>query len=184
MIEFARHVCGLANANSTEVDPDAEHRVIYKLQDLLGVDDLGGTMRLGSYACELRPGSRAAAIYGATEISERHRHRYEFNQKYEGCLERIGHGHHRAHARRQVRRDRGGAGPPWFVAVQYHPEFKSRPLTPHPLFDDFVRASLENRAGAGLRWSAPKLPCRARERRALLRTDGLCAPWRRSAARS
>jgi CTP synthase len=143
--EYARNVCGLSSANSTEVDPDTEHKVIYKLQDLLGVEDLGGTMRLGAYTCALKPGSRAAAIYGATEIQERHRHRYEFNKVYEGCLA-----------------DRGmvisGKTPdgkfveiaevpdhPWYVAVQFHPEFKSKPLVPHPLFADFVRASLENR---------------------------------------
>src|SRR5687768_5474465 len=84
--EYARNVCGLAAANSTEVDPDAEHKVIYKLQDLLGVEEMGGTMRLGAYACRLAPGSRAAAAYGATEVMERHRHRYEFNKEYEGCL--------------------------------------------------------------------------------------------------
>src|SRR5688500_14708742 len=83
---YARHVCGLTNANSTEVDPDTEHKIVYKLQDLLGVEDLGGTMRLGSYTCALTPGSLAARIYGTTEIRERHRHRFEFNQKYEGCL--------------------------------------------------------------------------------------------------
>jgi CTP synthase len=142
--EYARNVCGLESANSTEVAPEAEHKVIYKLQDLLGVDELGGTMRLGSYTCALKPGSRAAQIYGAAEVHERHRHRYEFNKAYEGCLT-----------------DKGlvisGKTPdgkfveiaeipdhPWYVAVQFHPEFKSRPLAPHPLFADFVRASLDN----------------------------------------
>jgi CTP synthase len=145
--EYARNVCGLAQANSTEVAPDTEHKIIYKLQDLLGVEEMGGTMRLGAYTCALRPGSRAAQIYGAEEISERHRHRYEFNKAYEGCLT-----------------DKGlvisGKTPdgkfveiaeipdhPWYVAVQFHPEFKSKPLAPHPLFADFVRASLENRRG-------------------------------------
>ncbi len=143
--EFARNVCGMAGANSTEVDENAEHKVIYKLQDLLGVDEMGGTMRLGSYTCQLRPGSRAAQIYGTTEIRERHRHRFEFNKAYESCLT-----------------DKGlviaGKTPdgkfvevaelpdhPWYIAVQYHPEFQSKPLSPHPLFADFVRASLENR---------------------------------------
>src|SRR6202008_1821311 len=85
--EYGRKVCGLRTANSTEVEPDAEHKVVYKLQDLLGVDELGGTMRLGAHPCLLAPGSRASAIYGgATEISERHRHRYEFNKQYESCL--------------------------------------------------------------------------------------------------
>ncbi len=137
--EFARNVCGMAGANSTEVDENAEHKVIYKLQDLLGVDEMGGTMRLGSYTCQLRPGSRAAQIYGTTEIRERHRHRFEFNKAYESCVI-------------------AGKTPdgkfvevaelpdhPWYIAVQYHPEFQSKPLSPHPLFADFVRASLENR---------------------------------------
>ena len=78
-VEYARNVCGLADADSTECNEDTPHKVIYKLRDLLGVDDLGGTMRLGQYACELAPGSLAHRIYGATRISERHRHRYEFN---------------------------------------------------------------------------------------------------------
>jgi CTP synthase len=143
--EFARNVCGLAGANSTEVDPEAPHRIIYKLQDLLGVDEMGGTMRLGSYVCRLKPGSRAAAIYGAAEIRERHRHRYEFNQAYLGTVEDHG----------LVISGKTPDGKfveiaelpdhPWFLAVQYHPEFKSKPLAPHPLFRDFVRASLDNR---------------------------------------
>jgi CTP synthase len=143
--EYARNVCGLAAANSTEVDPDTEHKVIYKLQDLLGVDEMGGTMRLGAYTCQLKPGSRAAAIYGATEVMERHRHRYEFNKEYESCLTQGG-------------LDISGKTPdgkfveiaeipshPWYIAVQFHPEFRSKPLNPHPLFADFVRASVENR---------------------------------------
>jgi CTP synthase len=148
-VEFARNVCGLAGASSTEVDPDAPHKVIYKLQDLLGVEDMGGTMRLGSYVCRLKPGSRAAAIYGASEIEERHRHRYEFNQKYLETVE--------AHGLVVSGKTPDGKfveiaelpEHPWFVAVQYHPEFKSKPLTPHPLFRDFVRASVENRRARG-----------------------------------
>jgi CTP synthase len=144
--EYARNVCGLAGANSTEIEPDAEHKVIYKLQDLLGVEDLGGTMRLGAYECRLTPGSRAAQIYGSTTVHERHRHRYEFNQKYESCLTDGG-------------LTISGKTPdgkfvevaeltehPWYVAVQYHPEFQSKPLHPHPLFRDFVRASYEHRS--------------------------------------
>jgi CTP synthase len=143
--EFARNACGLAGANSTEVDENAEHKIIYKLQDLLGVEEMGGTMRLGSYTCQLLPGSHAARIYGATEIRERHRHRYEFNKAYEGCLSEKG----------LVIAGKTPDGKfvevaelpdhPWYVAVQYHPEFQSKPLVPHPLFADFVRASLDNR---------------------------------------
>ena len=109
--EYARNVCGLATAHSTEVEPDAEHKVIYKLQDLLGVEDMGGTMRLGSYTCHLLPGSRAAAIYGATEIRERHRHRYEFNRHYESCLTQGGMVDLRQDPGREVRGDRGDPRP-------------------------------------------------------------------------
>ena len=143
--EFARNVCGLDGADSTEVDPEAEHKVIYKLQDLLGVEEMGGTMRLGAYPCQLKPGSLAERCYGRSEISERHRHRYEFNQGYEKTLIDGG----------MVISGKTPDGKfveiaelpdhPWFVAVQYHPEFKSRPLSPHPLFREFVRASLANR---------------------------------------
>ncbi len=145
--EYARNVCGLGGANSTEVDPEAEHKVIYKLQDLLGVDALGGTMRLGSYVCELKPGSRAAAIYGATEIRERHRHRYEFNQAYEGCLTQAGLTISGKTPDGKFVEIAEITDHPWYVAVQFHPEFKSKPLAPHPLFADFVRASVENRQG-------------------------------------
>ena len=139
-VEFARHVCGLTDADSTECREDTPHKVIYKLRDLLGVDDLGGTMRLGSYPCQLESGSRAQRIYGETLVKERHRHRYEFNPEYEQTLGEAG---------LQVSgRSPDGkfvevvelADHPWFVAVQFHPEFRSKPLRPHPLFADFVKA--------------------------------------------
>jgi CTP synthase len=143
--EYARNVCGLAAANSTEVDPDTEHKVIYKLQDLLGVDELGGTMRLGAYTCQLKPGSRAAAIYGATEVMERHRHRYEFNKEYESCLTQGGLDISGKTPDGKFVEIAEIPGHPWYIAVQFHPEFRSKPLRPHPLFADFVRASVENR---------------------------------------
>jgi CTP synthase len=145
--EFARNVAGLEGANSTEVDPKTPHRIIYKLQDLLGVEDLGGTMRLGSYPCHLKPGSRAEAIYGVPEIRERHRHRYEFNQEYLARLEEKGLVVSGRTPDGKFVEIAELPGHPWFVAVQYHPEFKSKPLAPHPLFRDFVRASLERRKG-------------------------------------
>jgi CTP synthase len=157
VVEFARNVCALAGANSTEVDPDTPHRIIYKLQDLLGVDDMGGTMRLGSYVCRLKPGSRAAAIYGASEVSERHRHRYEFNQAYLETIERHGLVVSGLTPDGKFVEIAELPDHPWFVAVQYHPEFKSTPLTPHPLFKDFVRASLarqRERSGTGVRAEA------------------------------
>jgi CTP synthase len=143
--EYARSVCGLSGANSTEVDADAEHKIIYKLQDLLGVDDLGGTMRLGAYPCRLTPGSLAARVYGTLEIEERHRHRYEFNKEYEGCLSQAGLLISGKTPDGKFVEIAELPGHPWFIAVQFHPEFKSRPLAPHPLFADFVRASLERR---------------------------------------
>ena len=102
-------------------------------------------MRLGSYVCELRPGSRAAAIYGATEIRERHRHRYEFNQAYEGCLTGAGLTISGKTPDGKFVEIAEITDHPWYVAVQFHPEFKSKPLAPHPLFADFVRASAQNR---------------------------------------
>jgi CTP synthase len=140
-VEYARNVCGLSGADSTECNEDAPDKVIYKLRDLLGVEELGGTMRLGSYECELRPGSLAHRIYGSTTIHERHRHRYEFNCLYEKALTE--------HGLVISGRSPDGKfveiielpGHPWFLAVQFHPEFKSKPLTPHPLFASFVEAS-------------------------------------------
>ncbi len=143
-VEFARHMCGLEGADSTECNEDATHKVIYKLRDLLGVDDLGGTMRLGSYPCRLEVGSLAHRIYGDELISERHRHRYEFNREFEDHLSQ--------HGLRVSGRSPDGkfvevielADHPWFVAVQFHPEFRSKPLRPHPLFGDFIRAVHEH----------------------------------------
>jgi CTP synthase len=146
-VEFARNVCGLEGADSTEVDESATHRVIYKLRDLLGVDELGGTMRLGRYACELTEGSLARRIYGAPLIHERHRHRFEFNCLYEPALNEKG--------MRISGRSPDGKfveiaelpGHPWYIAVQFHPEFQSRPLKPHPLFSSFVEAALRQKNG-------------------------------------
>ncbi len=119
--------------------------MIYKLRELLGVDEMGGTMRLGAWPCKLEPGSFAAKAYGTTEISERHRHRYEFNCEYEKTLTNAGF--------RITGRTPDGTyvevievpDHPWFVGCQFHPEFKSKPLAPHPLFAAFVRAAVENR---------------------------------------
>jgi CTP synthase len=144
-VEYARNVAGLADADSTECAPDTPNKVIYKLRDLLGVDDLGGTMRLGSYACELAPGSLAQRVYGAAAIQERHRHRYEFNCLYERTLSE--------HGLRISGRSPDGKfveiaelpGHPWYIAVQFHPEFKSKPTRPHPLFAAFVEASYKHK---------------------------------------
>jgi CTP synthase len=143
-IEFARNVCGLADANSSEFDPATPHRVIYKLRELRGVEELGGTMRLGAWPCKIEPGTLAHKIYGQLEISERHRHRYEFNREYEETLTAGG-----------LRIS--GSTPdgtyvemvelpnhPHFIGCQFHPEFKSKPLEPHPLFKRFIGAAYES----------------------------------------
>jgi CTP synthase len=148
-VEFARNVAGLAQADSTECDPDTPHKVIYMLRDLLGVEDLGGTMRLGQYPCELTPGSLAARIYGATTISERHRHRYEFNCLYEKTLTEKGLVISGKSPDGKFVEIAELPGHPWYVAVQFHPEFKSKPLKPHPLFGGFVEASYQHKLSAG-----------------------------------
>jgi len=145
-VEYARNVCGIADADSTECAPDTPNKVIYKLRDLLGVDDLGGTMRLGAYPCELKAGSKARALYGESVIQERHRHRYEFNCLYErtltdGGLEIVG----RSLDGKFVEIVELPAHP-WYLAVQFHPEFTSKPLKPHPLFAGFIEASHRQKA--------------------------------------
>src|SRR6266478_1925174 len=144
-IEYARNVSRLAGADSTEFDPQTPHRVIYKLRELLGVDEMGGTMRLGSWPCKIEENSTAFRAYGATEINERHRHRYEFNCEYEKTLTDAGF--------RITGRSPDGKyveiveAPehPWFLGCQFHPEFKSKPLSPHPLFLAFIGAALAHR---------------------------------------
>ena len=145
VIEFARNVCGLKDADSTEFDPATPHRVIYKLRELKGVDELGGTMRLGAYPCQLLEGSFAQTAYGQANISERHRHRYEFNREFEEILTE--------HGLRLTGQTPDGmyveicevSDHPWFLGCQFHPEFKSKPLEPHPLFTAFLGAALKNR---------------------------------------
>jgi len=144
-IEYARNVSKLSGADSTEFDPQTPHRVIYKLRELLGVDEMGGTMRLGSWPCKIEENSTAFRAYGSTEVNERHRHRYEFNCEYEKTLTDAGF--------RITGRSPDGKyveiieAPehPWFLACQFHPEFKSKPLAPHPLFFAFMGAALAQR---------------------------------------
>ena len=144
-VEYARNVAGLSDADSTECAPDTPTKLIYKLRDLLGVDDLGGTMRLGTYPCALAPGSLARRVYGTALVHERHRHRYEFNSLYERALTE--------HGLLISGRSPDGKfaeiaelpGHPWYLAVQFHPEFKSKPTRPHPLFAAFVEASYQHR---------------------------------------
>ncbi|HKF39611.1 MAG TPA: CTP synthase, partial [Candidatus Acidoferrum sp.] len=134
-IEYARDIAGLEHANSTEFDPQTPHRVIYKLRELLGVDEMGGTMRLGAWPCRLEPGSFASKAYGgATEISERHRHRYEFNREYEKTLVAAGLRITGRTPDENYVEIVEAPDHPWFLGCQFHPEFKSKPLEPHPLF--------------------------------------------------
>ncbi len=145
VIEFSRNILGLIGANSTEMDPNTPHPVIALMEEQKKIDQLGGTMRLGSYACELKKGSKVAAAYGKTKIQERHRHRYEFNNSFleameakglmatgknpdTGLVEIVEHKNH-----------------PWFVGVQFHPEYKSTVLNPHPLFVKFIQAAIDNK---------------------------------------
>ncbi len=142
-VEFARNVCGLADANSSEFDPATPHRIIYKLRELRGVEELGGTMRLGAWPCKIEPGTLAHQVYGQTEISERHRHRYEFNREYEepltaGGLKICGSTPDGTYVEMVEI-----PGHPYFIGCQFHPEFKSKPLEPHPLFKAFVGAAYE-----------------------------------------
>jgi len=146
-VEYARNVCGLKDADSTEFDTESLYPIVFKLRDLVDVEDLGGTMRLGAWPCNLSAGSLAQEVYGEEEISERHRHRYEFNPEFRQTLERAGLVF-------------SGVSPdgkfveivelprdthPWFLGCQFHPEYKSKPLNAHPLFSSFVRAAYENR---------------------------------------
>jgi len=146
-IEYARNVCGLAKANSGEFDPATPHRIIYKLRELTGVEEMGGTMRLGAWDCVMLPGSLAAKAYGTTEISERHRHRYEFNREYEAVLTGAGLRLTGTTPDATYVEIVEIPGHPFFLGCQFHPEFKSKPLEPHPLFHAFVKASY---AGRGL----------------------------------
>jgi CTP synthase len=145
VIEFARNVCGMVGANSTEFDDDAPYRVIYKLRDLIGIDALGGTMRLGKYPCALKEGSAAQRAYGADFIEERHRHRYEVNPEHvpqltDGGLVVSGISPDGKFVEMIELADH-----PWFLGCQFHPEYKSKPANPHPLFRSFVAAAREYR---------------------------------------
>ena len=145
VIECARNVCSL-DAHSSEFDPSSSHRVIYKLRELLGIGEMGGTMRLGAYPCVLEKESLAQRIYGESEISERHRHRYEFNREYEEILTSYGLKFTGNSPDNNFAEIVEIPDHPWFLACQFHPEFKSKPLTPHPLFVSFIEAAAEYKA--------------------------------------
>ncbi|MDA8244715.1 MAG: CTP synthase [Elusimicrobia bacterium] len=147
-IEFARNVLGLRRAHSSEFDPKTPHPVVDLMAAQKGVKDKGGTMRLGAYACEIKKGTLAHRIYGASAISERHRHRYEFNGRYAAQYAKKGMAISGFHKKLNLPEIVEIKSHPWFVGVQFHPEFKSRPLMPHPLFFSFVAAAVKNRANS------------------------------------
>jgi CTP synthase len=148
-IEFARNVVGLAGAHSTEFHKDTPHPVVCLLDEQKKVVDKGGTMRLGAQPARLVPGSRAAESYAALEISERHRHRYEFNNVYRQQFAAHGMVFSGTSPDGQLVEIIELSGHPWFVAVQFHPEFKSKPTEPHPLFAGFIGAAVERRTARG-----------------------------------
>jgi CTP synthase len=140
--EFARNACGLKDANSTEINLESPHPVISLLNEQKEVTDMGGTMRLGAYPCKLAPGSKAHKAYGQDIISERHRHRYEFNSSYKAPLEEKGLLLSGILDNGKLCEISEVVDHPWMVGVQFHPEFKSRPTEAHPLFHDFVEAAI------------------------------------------
>ncbi|HOO45735.1 MAG TPA: CTP synthase, partial [Deltaproteobacteria bacterium] len=149
VVEFARNVCGIKDANSTEVVPDTPSPVIDFLPEQKNMLKKGGTMRLGAYRCELSPDTNAMRAYEAAEISERHRHRYEFNSAYENQLVEGGlivSGRNPESSLVEVVELKDH---PWFLGCQFHPEFKSKPMKPHPLFREFIRAGLDFRKSSG-----------------------------------
>jgi CTP synthase len=147
-IEFARNVLALPDANSTEFDRETQNPVIAMMEEQRGVKQRGATMRLGSYPCRLAPGSRAAEAYGAPEIQERHRHRYEFNNAYRDRLAENGFVASGTSPDGSLVEIIEVPAHPWFVAVQFHPEFQSKPTAAHPLFRDFIGAAIKRRDAA------------------------------------
>ena len=146
-VEFARHVCGLKDAHTTEINKDTPHPIIDLMLEQKAVlkdNRYGGTMRLGAYYCRLTPGTKAAKAYGRELISERHRHRYEFNNEYRDLLVKNGLTVSGVNPERDLVEIIELKNHPFFVATQFHPEFKSRPLAPHPLFREFIKAAIRN----------------------------------------
>ncbi len=142
VIEFARNVLGLKEANTTEINPDTKDPVIDIMADQKAIKDMGGTMRLGAYKCAIKPSTRAEEIYGSAEISERHRHRYEFNNKYLKKFEENGMIASGINPDNNLVEIVEISSHPWFVGVQFHPEYKSTVANPHPLFIEFVKAAV------------------------------------------
>lgn len=149
VIEFARNVLGLHDANSTEMNPNTPYNVIDLMEEQKSVSNMGGTMRLGAYDCELKPGSLAAEAYGSTHVSERHRHRFEFNDDYRARFEEAGMKCVGENPRTHLVEVVEVPGKRWYLGTQYHPEYSSTVLAPNPLFLSFVKAAIKYRAERG-----------------------------------
>ncbi|MCX5710406.1 MAG: CTP synthase, partial [Candidatus Omnitrophica bacterium] len=141
VIEFARHLCGLKDANSTEFKPKTKYPVISLLAEQANIKDLGGTMRLGAYPCKIKKNTLAAKVYRKNIILERHRHRYEFNNKFRKLFEKKGMVFSGTYQKKDLVEIVELKDHPYFIAVQFHPEFKSKPDAAHPLFREFIRAA-------------------------------------------
>ena len=149
IVEFSRHVAGFADAHTSELDADTTHPVIHLMPDQNGIEDIGGTLRLGSYPCVLDKSSKAYQVYGEELIHERHRHRYEVNNDFREALANAGMKLSGISPDGRIVEMVEIPSHPWFLATQAHPEFKSRPNRPHPLFREFIRAAIENKESAG-----------------------------------
>lgn len=144
-VEFARHKAGFPEANSTEIDPDTKHPVVSLLSEQRNIQEMGGTMRLGAYLCDIKPGTKAHQAYGKDTISERHRHRYEFNNEYKEALEKQGFVISGTMQEGTLCEIAEIKDHPWMVGVQFHPEFKSKPTDPHPLYRAFTKAMIKHK---------------------------------------
>ncbi|MBI5888647.1 MAG: CTP synthase [Deltaproteobacteria bacterium] len=149
IIEIARSLCGIKDANSSEFDPNGENSVVDIMEGQKAVNAKGGTMRLGAYPCVIKKGTKAYQVYGASEISERHRHRFEVNNRYRDALAKAGVEFSGLSPDESLVEIMEYRHHPWFVACQFHPEFKSKPMQPHPLFRGFVKAVLTAKAETG-----------------------------------
>lgn len=143
VIEYARNVLGLEDANSTEMDTKTPHNVIDLMEEQKSISNMGGTMRLGAYRCALKPGSKVAEAYGATDIMERHRHRFEFNEDYRDRFEKAGMLCVGENPETHLVEVVEVPGKRWFIGTQYHPEYQSTVLNPNPLFMSFVKAAID-----------------------------------------
>ncbi|CAG1065055.1 CTP synthase [uncultured bacterium] len=156
IIEIARDLCGMKHANSSEFDPESPNPVVHIMEAQRSVNAKGGTMRLGAYPCSVKKGTKAYSVYGATEISERHRHRFEVNNMFRPELEKAGVEFSGLSPDGSLVEIMELKGHPWFVACQFHPEFKSRPMEPHPLFKGFIKAVISHKTQAIRKPKSPK----------------------------